>query len=789
MKLTIQDFALSAALALAACGSGGGGSATTETPQPLTPPSDLAYGADVAYYIQGVLIPANTPEWEGTVESFSVNPALPTGLSLDSETGSVTGIPMSESEARTYTILGEGLGDTVQAELRLAVVNKPRLAVVASKTDSTLSVHTVDPLTGNLSLHAIQSTPVGQEGPEEVVLHPNGRFLYVPTTSNLLSIYRVEENSGRLVAQTPVALDQGPHQAALSADGQTLYLSSELGNSLRGFKIDSNTGALTEGPSTTPAPSAPGAVTVDPLGRFVYVVQKGDESIRTYSINSDSGQLNHEGDDTSFVGQNPVRVGTAPDGSWAFVITGNKKVNPAAVHPTTGFLQPNPGSGLDTGEAPEAVAVHPTGRFIYVTASGEDEVGLYNFDYTAGEMIASTSLEVESMPRHITFDASGLYAYVCHQGTNEVTAYDVDLATGELMNPRGTLTQYGPSAVTLITGAETVLKRPEHMYVLGSQANELVAYDMDPDTGELTEIGTAPVGDLPRDMRLDPLGRFAFVANTQGHSISVLSIDADGGLSNLWEIDIDEAPRGLGIDPHGRILYVSARTSNKVISYTIDEATGFLTKLDEAPTQEQPRSLSLHPTGRFLYVANFDSGTASAYSVKDGIFIQGPINSPAPSQPDRIRFSPRGDRAFLGGNGSDILIPYNIDRATGELLPILPGRGVGNRPLAVDVHQNDLWAYAAISDLPDGTGWVRFTLMDREEGDFQNGDIGAVIEAGLNPGNLRVAPGGEFLAVLNRGSHDISVFAIDQTSGMAINQVITPTALEPYAIEFSYTLE
>ena len=791
MKPKFQHLASFAALLLCACGSGGGGhkSGSVTPPEPLAPPSNLAYGAEVAFYIQGVLIPQNSADWEGTVDSFTVAPQLPAGLSLDQHTGALSGIPTVKSPKTTYSITASGPAGSAVTELRLAVVNVPRIAVVASQSESTLSVHTVDPLTGNLSLHGIQSTPAGQEGPEEVLLHPNGHYLFVPTTSNYLSIYRIEEGSGQLVALTPVALDSGPHHAALGADGQSLHVSSESGNSIRSYSIDGGSGALTELPAATPAPSAPGAVTVDPLGRFVYVVQTADESVRTYAIDSVSGGLVHSGADTSFPTQSPVRVGTAPDGSWAFVITADKKVKPVSVNPTTGFLQPSPGAGLDTGAAPESVAVHPTGRFVYVTASAENEVGLYSFDPVQGQMIAGGSVAVEEDPRHITFDASGLYAYICHQGTNEVTAYDVDLVSGELIHPRGTLTQRDPSAVALISGDVTIRKVPENLYVLGSESNEVISYQMNPTTGALTQLGSTPTGVLPRDMRLDPLGRFVFVANATGHTISVLRKDADGGLSNLLEVSLNFSPRGLGIDPRGRFLFVSAQPTNLIKSYEIHPTSGNLAFLDEAPAEAGTRSLALHPTGRFIYAANYDAGTVTSYCVEDGHFVAGPTTSLAPSRPDRIRFSSRGDRAFLGGNSSDILIPYNIDRHTGELLPILPGRGVGNRPLVVDIHQNDLWAYAAISDLPTGTGWVQFLLMDRTEGDFQGSHVGAAVEAGQNPGNLRVSPGGKFLAVLNRGSDDISVFSIDQTSGMPVNQVRIPTALEPFALEFTYSLE
>ncbi len=95
------------------------GSATT-TPAPgggqpgLAAPSGLAYSVNPAVYTQGVAITANTPSSSGgAVTSYSVSPALPAGLSLNTSTGFISGTPTAVTATATYTVTaGNSAGTT-----------------------------------------------------------------------------------------------------------------------------------------------------------------------------------------------------------------------------------------------------------------------------------------------------------------------------------------------------------------------------------------------------------------------------------------------------------------------------------------------------------------------------------------------------------------------------------------------------------------------------------------------------------------------------------------------------
>ncbi|MBK9294107.1 MAG: putative Ig domain-containing protein [Oligoflexia bacterium] len=72
---------------------------------PLAPPSNLNYSLNPATYTQGVQITPNSPTVTGTVTSYSVvGTALPSGLTLNTSTGVISGTPTGISGATDYTI-------------------------------------------------------------------------------------------------------------------------------------------------------------------------------------------------------------------------------------------------------------------------------------------------------------------------------------------------------------------------------------------------------------------------------------------------------------------------------------------------------------------------------------------------------------------------------------------------------------------------------------------------------------------------------------------------------------
>jgi hypothetical protein len=67
-------------------------------------PTGLTYSTQSATYTQNSAITSNNPSVTGVVLSYSVSPALPAGLSLDTTTGIIAGNPTTPQIATSYTI-------------------------------------------------------------------------------------------------------------------------------------------------------------------------------------------------------------------------------------------------------------------------------------------------------------------------------------------------------------------------------------------------------------------------------------------------------------------------------------------------------------------------------------------------------------------------------------------------------------------------------------------------------------------------------------------------------------
>lgn len=87
----------------------------------LTAPSGLSYSTPSAIYLVGQLITDNVPAKTGTVTSWSINPALPAGLSFNTTTGVISGTPASVHSATLYTITASNSGGSTTATILITV--------------------------------------------------------------------------------------------------------------------------------------------------------------------------------------------------------------------------------------------------------------------------------------------------------------------------------------------------------------------------------------------------------------------------------------------------------------------------------------------------------------------------------------------------------------------------------------------------------------------------------------------------------------------------------------------
>jgi 6-phosphogluconolactonase len=127
-----------------------------------------------------------------------------------------------------------------------------------------------------------------------------------------VTAYRLDPATGTLTAlQTLPTLPEGfsarntCSQIHLTASGKFLYVGNRGHNSLAGFAVDASTGQLTAlGQAATEA--VPSAFGVDPTGQFIFAAGSASDRLASYRIQGETGALTPLA--TYAVGQRPMAV-------------------------------------------------------------------------------------------------------------------------------------------------------------------------------------------------------------------------------------------------------------------------------------------------------------------------------------------------------------------------------------------------------------------------------------------------------------------------------------------------
>jgi DNA-binding beta-propeller fold protein YncE len=110
------------------CGCGSNGSSK---------PASLGYSQLAPVFTKGVAVTADNPVFSGKTAVYSVNPALPAGLSLSSSTGILSGTPTAVSATASYVVTAAGSGGSASVTLSITVNDqKPTDLSYTARTSS-----------------------------------------------------------------------------------------------------------------------------------------------------------------------------------------------------------------------------------------------------------------------------------------------------------------------------------------------------------------------------------------------------------------------------------------------------------------------------------------------------------------------------------------------------------------------------------------------------------------------------------------------------------------------------
>ena len=333
----------------------------------------------------------------------------------------------------------------------------PRFAYTANLNSDDISAFRIDAGSGALTS---VSAPVSSGGtqPFPVAADPTGRFLYVAHEgSDDVAAFRIDATSGALTGiGTPVPTGGAdPDGLTVDPSGRFAYAGNVDGanqftpanQTISTFAINPTTGALTL--SGTPIASGglqPFSPAVDPSGRFLYTANFASSNVSAFLINASTGVISAVPLQPFALtnAQQPFAVVISPSGRFVYVANRIDSNNPTkgnvsvfAINLVDGSLTQITGSPYLAGVGPRSIAVHPSGRFVYVGNESDSTVTAYQADPLSGvlTLVTGSPFPVGGALRPITVDPSGRFLYAGRTGGAGVSAFAIDTTTGALVTP------------------------------------------------------------------------------------------------------------------------------------------------------------------------------------------------------------------------------------------------------------------------------------------------------------------------------------------------------------------
>jgi 6-phosphogluconolactonase len=325
---------------------------------------------------------------------------------------------------------------------------------------------------------------------------------------------------------------------------------------------------------------------------------------------------------------------------------------------------------------------------------------------------------------------------------------------------------------------------PEFAYALTSYAVSM--YTVNSCTGGFTAATPAPMQTgyaAPQQgaeqMVVDPLGRFAYVANLVSNASAVSTVSmytinsTTGVLSPTTPATVPTGwfPQEIAIDPLGRFVYTANSDDSSVSMFAVDQGSGVLNPTTPASVStlvpgeplSDPSFLTVDPTGRFLYVTASLSVDAAVfmYSIDQTTGLLTPT-SPATVYaggiPWKVVIAPSGKFAYVvnnlsGGDMTDGVWQYTVNSSTGVLTASTPPAvAAGNAPTEMAVDPTSRFAY--VVNRLDNT--VSMFTIDQQTGNLALNATAAnptgTIAAGAEPFRIDFDPSGKFVYVANEQS-------------------------------------
>ena len=306
---------------------------------------------------------------------------------------------------------------------------------------------------------------------------------------------------------------------------------------------------------------------------------------------------------------------------------------------------------------PSFLAIAPSGKSLYTVcadfeAMATGVIRAYSIDSRTGELTFLNEQSSEGTgPCHVEVDQTSRYVLLANYGSGSVASYPIQ-EDGSLGEAAGFSQHEGSSIDPERQGGphgHSINIDPTNTFAFAADLgiDKVLAYRLNHGDGSLAPAESpyvrTPPGGGPRHFAFHPNGKYAYLLNEMGSSITAMHYDGLRGMLNEIETvttlpdDFDGVNHcaDIHVSPSGEFVYGSNRGHDSIAVFSIDQDTGGLSFVGHVSSGgETPRNFAIDPSGTYMLVSNQDTGNILAFRINNETGMPEPtgheVEVPAP---------------------------------------------------------------------------------------------------------------------------------------------------------------
>jgi 6-phosphogluconolactonase len=275
---------------------------------------------------------------------------------------------------------------------------------------------------------------------------------------NRVGAYSIGAGGALTFINDVASVGNGPTHVSIDATGKFVLVANYTAGNVGVHPVQAN-GGLGAAIQTV----APGAnahlITVDPTNKYVFVPCLGSDYVAQYQFDASTGELTPNAVPylMTVAGAGPRHLHFSPDGKHAYLINEtNSTLQALAYDSSTGRLTSlqtlsSRAAGAMGNNTTAEIFVHPSGKFVYGSNRGDNNIAVFARDATTGMLTPVGHTSTQGMtPRNFGLDVEGKFLYAANQNSNTVVPFAIDAATGALTPTASSVAETTPQYVGVI---------------------------------------------------------------------------------------------------------------------------------------------------------------------------------------------------------------------------------------------------------------------------------------------------------------------------------------------------